>query len=242
MFLKAIFIFICITHKITHKLKQDFIYNLGGKIVNDEMLLYMDIERHLLQDTNPSNFIKEIVTNDIFSRYPFTMLKELINIPQSPKYHPEGSAWNHTLLVVNMASQNRRFSENPKVFMWSALLHDIGKITTTKIKKGKITSYNHDVEGAILAREFLENFIDDNEFIKEVCSMIRWHMQILFVSNNLTYSDIKTMLSEVSINEISLLALCDRLGRGKLTFENEKKERKNIKTFKEKCRKIHRRK
>ncbi|EGO88458.1 HDIG domain-containing protein [Clostridium botulinum C] len=203
--------------------------------MNEKINLYEQIEAHLLQDKMPSKYIEKLTTNEVFCNYPFTMIRELINIPQSPKYHPEGSVWKHTLLVIDNAAENRRFSENPKVFMWAALLHDIGKVTTTKIKKGKITSYEHDIQGAVLAMEFLENFTQDNEFIKKVSSMIRWHMQVLFLVKNLPYSDIEKMLSEVSLDEIALLSLCDRLGRGELTKEKERIERENIKEFKEKC-------
>ncbi len=38
--------------------------------------------------------------------------------------------------------------------MWGALLHDLGKAPTTKIRKGKITSYDHDKVGAELVRNF----------------------------------------------------------------------------------------
>src|SRR3712207_9463055 len=79
---------------------------------------------HLLQDKMPSKYIEKLTTNEVFCNYPFTMIRELINIPQSPKYHPEGSVWKHTLLVIDNAAENRRFSENPKVFMWAALLHE----------------------------------------------------------------------------------------------------------------------
>ena len=75
--------------------------------------------------------------------------------------------------------------------MWGALLHDLGKAPTTKIRKGKITSYDHDKVGAELCREFLEVFTDDEEFIKQVTALVRWHMQTLFVIKNLPFADVK---------------------------------------------------
>ena len=43
------------------------------------------------------------------------------------------------------------------------------------------------------------------------------------------------MASEVSIDEIALLGLCDRLGRGNMTLDKKQEEEKSIKKFLEKC-------
>ncbi len=69
---------------------------------------------------------------------------------QSPQHHPEGSVWNHTLLVVDEAAKIKEQSADPRTFMWAALLHDLGKPSTTMRRKSKITSYDHDKVGAQL--------------------------------------------------------------------------------------------
>ncbi len=72
------------------------------------------------------------------------------------------------MMVLDNGAKEREKSENKRVFMWVCLLHDIGKGTTTKIRKGRITSYNHDKEGEGLSVKFLKCFTEDEEFIKEV--------------------------------------------------------------------------
>lgn len=119
--------------------------------------------------------------------------------------------------------------------MWSALLHDLGKAATTKLTKGKITSYDHDKWGEGLAIKFLKEFTSDDKFINQVSKMVRWHMQILFVTKGLPFADIRRMASEVSIDEVALFGLCDRLGRGDMTFDKKQEEERNIRTFLEKC-------
>jgi putative nucleotidyltransferase with HDIG domain len=160
------------------------------------------------------------------------MLLKLRQTKQSPKYHPEGSAWNHTMLVIDEAAKLKVRSKNPNAFMWAALLHDIGKPVTTRIRKGKITSYDHEKIGEKLAGEFLRTFTDDDRFIKEVNSLVRWHMQMLFVVKNLPFADIEEMKHEVDIQEIGLLGLCDRLGR--LRADKEKEEQ-DMRLFLKKC-------
>lgn len=193
---------------------------------------YRDLEQHLLSDPRPSEYLNSIYGMPIFCQYPFEMLHQLKETEQSPQHHPEGNVWNHTLLVVDEAAMVKIKSKDPRVLMWAALLHDIGKPSTTKNRKGKITSYNHEKIGAELAKEFLAYFTDDKTFINEVCGLIRYHMQLLFVVNELPFADIKGMKSETDIYEVALLGLSDRLGRGNQDRETEEM---NIKRFLQRC-------
>ncbi|NMA66605.1 MAG: HD domain-containing protein [Clostridiaceae bacterium] len=185
--------------------------------------LFDEIDKHLLNDDKPSDYFKKLIENDLFkNEYPFTLISRLEKTEQSPKHHPEGNVWNHTLLVLDNAAQVRVKSKDPRAFMWAALLHDLGKATTTKYRKGRLTSYNHDIEGEKLAVSFLEYFNEEKNFITKVSKMVRWHMQILIVTKNLPFSNIEEMKKQVDIEEIALLGLCDRLGRGmEQDVENE---------------------
>lgn len=198
--------------------------------------LYEELQKHLLEDDKPSihlnNKLQEGIIN---STYPFNMLSDLIKIEQSATHHPEGNVWNHTLMVVDEAAKRKDMSKDPRIFMWAALLHDLGKAPTTRLRKGRITSYDHDKVGKELSVEFLKSFTDESTFINEVAALVRWHMQVLFVVRELPFADIKNMLSEVDIEEIALLSLCDRLGRGNMTKEKISAEKKNIEDFTRKC-------
>jgi len=197
-------------------------------------LLYLEINNHLY-DEKPSEYFEIAYKDPDFSNYPFIMLSKLKQTKQSPKYHPEGSVWNHTMMVIDEAAKIKYRSKAPHVFMWAALLHDIGKPTTTRYRRGKLTAYDHDKEGAILAKTFLYEFTNDANFVENVVKLIRWHMQILFVVKNMPFADIKTMKKEVDIKEVALLGFCDRLGR--LNVDREKED-ENIRIFLDKCGKL----
>jgi tRNA nucleotidyltransferase (CCA-adding enzyme) len=202
---------------------------------------YEEFDNHLMNDNKPSDYFNEVGNKEQLKQvYPFKLLWDLINVEQSPVHHSEGNVWIHTMLVLDNAASHRHLSKEPRVFMWSALLHDLGKATTTKIRKGKITSYDHDIEGEKLALNFLESFTADSIFINKVCKMVRWHMQTLFVVKELPFANIKLMLSEVPLDEIALLSLCDRLGRGDMTERKIKEEKENVRIFIEKCSKFQR--
>lgn len=193
--------------------------------------IFNEIQVHLMMDQRPSLYLADLSKKPLFEKYPMNMLKKLEETDQSPRHHPEGNVWNHTMLVVDEAAKVKDESHNKRVFMWAALLHDIGKPDTTKIRKGKITSYDHDKLGAELSKKFLFEYTDDKVFIDEIAELVRWHMQILFVVNNLPFADVRTMKNKVDINEVALLGFCDRMGR---LNANRAEEESNIKKFIEK--------
>ena len=196
--------------------------------------LFLDIEHHLLNDDKPSVYLRESLKSHRLDDYPFSMIKELEEVDQNPKFHPEGNVFIHTMMVIDEGAKVRERSLNKRAFMWALLLHDIGKKPTTKIRKGKLTSYNHDIAGADMTRVFLAYFDEEESFINEVTSLVRWHMQSLFVTKNLKYQNVDAMLEEVTINDIVLVSLSDRLGRGNLKGDEIKETKTQINTFKEK--------
>ena len=206
--------------------------NLNKTDDDIKLLLLYEINNHILLDKQPSTFLNSIVNTKIFKEYPFYMLYKLKETEQSPIHHPEGNAWNHTMLVVDEAAKHKNKSRDERAFMWAALLHDIGKAETTKNKKGKITAYNHESVGADLCVKFLREFTTDDKFIQKVKGLVRWHMQILHVVKDMPFADIKSMKEETDIKEVALLGFCDRMGR---TNVDILKEKNNIKIFLDKC-------
>ena len=200
--------------------------------------LYEQIDFHIMGDDKPSIFLNSLLGTGKLQQYPFTMLSDLKKVEQSPQHHPEGNVWIHTMMVLDIATGLKEKSREPRVFMWSALLHDLGKVPATKVRKGKITAYDHDKMGVELAVNFLKEFNEGSEFVSKVAAMVRWHMQILFVVKDMPFARPEEMVQQVSVDEIALLGYCDRMGRGEMTKEREDKEKENIRIFLEKSRKF----
>ncbi len=194
--------------------------------------LFDEIQAHLLQDDAPSEYLNRICMEEAFEKDPFSLLARMKKVPQSPVHHPEGNVWNHTMMVVDEAAKMKTKSRNPKVFMWAALLHDIGKAETTRNRKGKITAYNHERAGAERSKAFLQNFTDDREMIRQVVALVRWHMQILFVVKSMPFADISGMQEETDPGEIALLGFCDRMGR---LNADQREEEEHLRQFLKKC-------
>lgn len=206
-------------------------------ITGQQSELFWKIDIHITKDDKPSAYLNGI-TDPVFSQNPFSAISDLKKVPQSPKHHPEGSVWNHTLMVVDEAAKRKRDASDSRSFMWAALLHDIGKAPTTKKRKGKLSSYNHDKVGADMALAFLSFFSENEDFISRTVSIVRWHMQLLYVEKNLPISNLEAMVRDLDVEDIALFCLCDRLGR----FGADRgKEESGVKAFAEKaqCRQSH---
>lgn len=199
----------------------------------NDIKLFKEIEQHLLKDEKPSLFLNKIKDNGLLNHKPFRELKKLEEMQQSPKHHPEGNVWIHTMMVVDEGAKYREKVNDRRAFMWCLLLHDIGKIKTTKLRKGRWTSYNHDKVGEEDGMLFLNNFIQDKEFKNKVCKMIRYHMHLLYIMNKLPFADMQGLKKNVDINDISYVFLSDRFGRENLTNEDKIKIKKEVDKFRE---------
>ncbi|MDO5521801.1 MAG: HDIG domain-containing protein [bacterium] len=195
--------------------------------------IFEQIEEHLQNDQKPSEFLNTLLQNEVFMMEPFRPLYLLSKTEQSPKYHPEGNAWVHTLMVVDEAAKVKGKSSDPYCFMWASFLHDIGKPETTAIRHGRITSYGHDEAGQKTAREFLTVFMADRKKIDLICALVHYHMHILYVTKDLPFAKVDQMLKESELEDVALLGWCDRMGR---TNADEEEENRTIAQFLKKVR------
>ena len=195
---------------------------------------FNEIEKHLLEDDKPSSYLNELKTSGELSVEPFNWLISLEKIEQSPKHHPEGDVWVHTMMVVDKGSSYRDYVEDKKVFMWALLLHDLGKRSTTKLRNGRWTSYDHDKVGRKDAYDFLSYFKLSEEFKGKVSILVRYHMHLLFIMNKLPYGDIKGMKTEANLHDLSYVFLSDRLGRGGMNKEEIEKVENEVELFRKK--------
>ena len=187
--------------------------------------LFEILEKHILEDNKPSEFLNFLKEKKLLEGSFLEMVK------QEKKHHPEGNVWIHTMQVLDEAASLRNFANNKREFMWAALLHDIGKRDTTKMRKGRWTAYDHDRVGAKLSKEILEEATDNEKFISEVSSLVRYHMSYLYIDKNLPFVKAEDMVKNSDLHDIALLTYCDRVGRGKKTLEDKKKILDSINNF-----------
>lgn len=200
--------------------------------------LFYEIEKHLLEDEKPSVFLEALKENGNLKKSFLSILEDLEKVQQEKKYHPEGNVWIHSMQVVDEAANLRNKANNKREFMWSALLHDIGKKETTKMRKGRWTAYEHDKVGAERSYVLLKKVVDDERFISDVKNLIKYHMSYLYIVKNLPFVKPEDIILDSDIYDVALLTYCDRVGRGEKTLIEKKKIIRSINKFLEKINSI----
>ncbi len=148
-------------------------------------------------------------------------LARLIETPQDPRWHPEGSVWTHTCMVVDAASelaQEKNLSKEEALLnLLSALCHDLGKPATTVTETdGRITSKGHSEAGLEPAKTFLEKINAPQAYIKKILPLVNEH---LFPSLNRqagapAVRKLARRLHPATIQELVYVGYADHKGRG----------------------------
>ncbi len=180
--------------------------------------IFEEIKKLLLQSQKPSLGLRLIAPLGLGGFYPELMA--LVNTQQDPDWHPEGDVWAHTLLVVDqMAMRLTGEPDRDLALMFAALLHDIGKPSTTVFENDRWRSPKHDMVGALIAAHVMIRWTDQKSLIDPVVNLVRHHMKpgMLFNSDAVSgVSDraIRRLSTQIKIADLVLLATADYYGRG----------------------------
>ncbi|MBP5622868.1 MAG: AAA family ATPase [Thermoguttaceae bacterium] len=115
-----------------------------------------------------------------------TCFSAMKTTPQNPLYHGEGDVYAHTKATAReliKSSAFQEFSQRKKTELFLAtVLHDVGKVKTTRMEDGAWTSPGHASTGARIVREFLWRDCglcgtpEAIVFRETVCALVRFHM------------------------------------------------------------------
>lgn len=151
----------------------------------------------------------------------FPEIQAMVGVPQDPAWHPEGTVWEHTLLVLDEAARLRPGDpEEDLVLLYGALCHDLGKpLTTFTDGDGRIRSPSHEAEGVPPAERLLNRVRAPNAFIAKVSALVRYHLAPAhYAAQEATpraYRRLARKLEEVglSMTFLELVARADHFGR-----------------------------
>ena len=176
--------------------------------------VFDELKKALLKAEKPSLFFENLRIMKQLSVW-FGEVEQLIDVPQHTEYHKEGDVWTHTMMVVDEAAKFRKKAENPLYFMISALVHDFGKIKSTKFIRNNYHAYGHETEGLDTVKEFLQRITNENSLHSYVLNMTKLHMKprVLAADNSSVKATNKMFDCAKSPRDLILLALCDGLGK-----------------------------
>lgn len=123
------------------------------------------------------------------------------------------TVWEHLLRSLNHAAAKKY----PLHVRLAALLHDIAKPHTKRMKDGQATFYGHEVVGARIAKKILEDLKFPKDIVEKVYRLVRWHM-FFSDTEQITLSAVRRMVRNVSpelIWDLMDVRSADRIGTGR---------------------------
>lgn len=198
------------TIKQMNELKRE-LNTLSSERVVNELTKSLDTDK-------PSIFFGVLKNAEVLDIH-FKEIKDLIGAEQPPKYHPEGDAYNHTMLVLDMAADLTKHFELQRrlEIRFSALVHDLGKGATPKEQYPH--HYGHENSGAELVRKFANKMKIPNNWIKCGKTACREHMRggIFYKMKPSTKVEFiervnKTLLG---LEGLQIVVICDKTSGGR---------------------------
>lgn len=192
---------------------HDSSLELMTKMVDERMLEHITPERvwketaKALAAKSPRIFF-EVLDSCGALKVVFPELYALKGIEQPAKYHPEGDAWVHTLLVLDEIS----IYSNDSVTRFGALMHDIGKAIEPM--------YEHPENGALIVKEMAKRLKLPRKYKETGVLAAKYHMYFHKVDSLRASTILKWFGSARAyrntprFKQLLLISLADNNGRG----------------------------
>lgn len=208
-----------------HPNTKDLIHNMIKNGLLDHLpkeRIFTEFNKLLTKSKKPSIGFELMKEFGILEKY-FPELFQLKNIPQSPKWHPEGNVWIHTMMVIDQMANldlDKDKLNNKLLYMYATLCHDLGKKEYTQFKEdGTITSQGHEEGGIKPTIEFMDKLTNDKRFIKQICSLVEHHLKptLLYTANSkksaIKRLSNKLLENNVDLKDLAIINKADSLGR-----------------------------
>ncbi|MDP4143551.1 MAG: AAA family ATPase [Bacillota bacterium] len=170
----------------------------------------------------------------------FAVINQLMKVEQNPKYHREGNVYIHTKKVCEELMKFNQWhglsEEDKAVLFLSALFHDMGKLTCTKIEDNEIVSPKHAVKGAkefrkLFYREYSEKFSISFQLRERIAQLIKYHgLPLFFMEREDMDFELIRAAESVDMKLLYLLSKADLLGR---ECDDKEELLNNVEFFKE---------
>ena len=176
-----------------------------------------EMNKALLTAREPDVFFRVLRDADALEPW-FAELSALCGVQQNPLYHPEGDAFEHTLLTLRAAAEEKDRSSDPLHFMLAALTHDLGKaVSTVQDEHGIWRAADHAETGVPLCGAMLARLGAPKAAIRYAQDMCRLHMRVhtgYYTQADATWMNL-LFDESVCAGDLALLAVCDARGTGK---------------------------
>lgn len=178
-----------------------------------------ELRRILIEPDEPSRALHWLDRADQLTVFP--LVAALRDVPQDPRWHPEGDVFVHTAMVVDQA--RKLGSELPlgdrEILQWAALTHDLGKPSMTTRDGERVRSIGHEAVSARLAHDWLRALRLGTPLVAAVEVLVAHHLAPSLLARAgagaRAYRRLarKLALGGVTLVDLERLARADALGR-----------------------------
>lgn len=180
--------------------------------------LFEKLKEIFLYSDAPSTKLQELLKQKDMGAF-FPELIALKTIQGNPKFHPEGSVFEHSMQTLDAAAEIENNDKEEKfMLMLAALCHDFGKIIRKNLPPKKaLQDDGHDRAGVPLTENFLRRLTNNEKLILSVCKLVRYHhVPLIFFLRKPTQEDFKQIAQllapEITLKHVLELSWCDIRG------------------------------
>lgn len=176
--------------------------------------VYEEFKKLLLKSQKPSIGFELMRELGILEKY-FPELHALVGVPQSPKWHPEGDVWIHTMMALDqMVTLKTGDSKYDLKMLFAILCHDLGKATHTQVSEEKISAIGHESAGIAPTEKFMYRLTDEHGFIQALFPLVEHHLApSIYFRSKAKDKTIRRLSTKVNIEDLVRVARADFLGR-----------------------------
>jgi tRNA nucleotidyltransferase (CCA-adding enzyme) len=200
---------------------KDLIYTMSRAGTLNELTperVWKEMSRALMEP-HPRLFFDTLMECDVLNIL-FPEIYRLATALESLRWHPEGNAYEHSMLVLTQAA---KFDLDLEM-RFAALVHDFGKGITPRIELPK--HYGHDVKGVKIVENFSNRLTVPSKIRDRSMKSTRYHMigHLLEKINAKTFVKMFDAMGALndphSVTVLYCVCMCDE--RGRLGSENNK--------------------
>ncbi|MCX5924947.1 MAG: HDIG domain-containing protein [Candidatus Dependentiae bacterium] len=174
-------------------------------------------------------------------------LAVLHDVPQDKQWHPEGNVFEHSMQALDACAHiesghDDNDTHKKLISMYAALLHDIGKATTTQYSDGRWRSVGHEHAGAVLVGQVLRRITYKKDLVTGVKVLVKYHMvPMQLIASDAPQASYKRLAVKLApyatLHMLGLLCLADKRGRNPVCQEPLKDDVPEVTLFVQCCQK-----
>ncbi len=184
--------------------------------------------RKVLRGEHPEQGLRFLEETGLLMRYP--ELDVLRTTEQDPRWHPEGSVWEHVVkswevMKLGSCEVGEDLVFDLVTYRLALLLHDIGKGAVTKKIGKKISDEGHADAGVEIAKMFFDRFTFGDDCEKDVLACVKFHEVLPELYRKAHAGDateaqsanaLRMLWRDVGVDRVPLfLAVCEANARGR---------------------------